>query len=296
LPVAALTALEGAALAMVFLLGLIVGSFLNVCIWRLPRGISVNAPRRSLCPQCGHSLSWHDNIPLLSFALLRGRCRHCRGPVSWRYPVVELITALLFALIYFRQRVQVGTDLGQVTVMMLVAALLIVASGIDLEFLIIPDEVSGYGVLGGLLAGLLMPALHVGPLSYQTFETLTGHPHLDGLIASAIGAAGGGGTVLAFAVLGHIVFQKEALGLGDVKLMAMIGAFFGWKVVLVAFFLAPFLGLLYGLPMLLMHDEHVMPYGPFLSLGAVLALVFRLDLCHYAELLEGLARLLTGGG
>jgi leader peptidase (prepilin peptidase)/N-methyltransferase len=296
LPAAGLTALEGVALAGFFVLGLIVGSFLNVCIWRMPRGMSVNFPRRSLCPHCGHSLSWSDNIPLLSFALLRGRCRYCAGPVSWRYPVVELITALLFSLVYFRQRVQVGTDVGQIGVMLLVVALLIVASGIDLEFLIIPDEISGFGVLGGLLAGFLMPQLNVGHLNYQTFESLTGHPHLDGLIASAIGAVGGGGMVLACALLGQAVFQKEAMGLGDVKLMAMIGAFFGWKVVLMAFFLAPFVGLLYGLPMLLMHDEHVMPYGPFLSLGAVVTLVFRDDLCRYPQMLEDLARLLTGGG
>ena len=295
MPVAGLTALEGMALVMLFVLGLIVGSFLNVCIWRLPRGMSVNLPRRSLRPRCGHSLVWSDNIPLLSFALLRGRCRYCREPVSWRYPIVELITGLLFALVYFRQGVQVGTDIGQLTVMLLMVALLIVASGIDLEFLIIPDEFSGFGVLGGLLAGSLMPQLHVGPLNYQTFETLTGHPHLDGLIGSAIGAAGGGGIVLGAAVLGHVVFQKEAMGLGDVKLMAMIGAFFGWKVVVIAFFLAPFMGLLYGLPLLLAHDEHVMPFGPFLSLGAVLTLVFRDDLCHYPEQLEYLARLLTGG-
>lgn len=294
MPDAGVTALEGVALAMFFALGLIVGSFLNVCIWRVPRGLSVNFPRRSFCPHCGHSLVWSDNIPLLSFALLRGRCRYCGDPVSWRYPVVELITGLLFALVYFRQRVQVGTDVGQIAVMLLVVALLIVASGIDLDFLIIPDEISAFGVLGGLLAGFLMPQIHVGALDYHTFVSLTGHPHLDGLIASAIGAVGGGGIVLTFAVLGHVVFQKEAMGLGDVKLMAMVGAFFGWKVVLIAFFLAPFVGLLYGLPLLLMHDEHVMPYGPSLAIGTVMTIVFRDDLCRYPAMLEDVVRLVTG--
>ncbi|NLW51372.1 MAG: prepilin peptidase [Candidatus Brocadiaceae bacterium] len=294
MPIAALTALEGLALFLFFVLGLIVGSFLNVCIWRLPRGISVNFPRRSLCPRCGHSLAWADNIPVVSFLRLRGRCRYCSDPVSWRYPCVELITGLLFALIYFRQRVQVGTDLGQVVVMLLLAALLVVASGIDLEFLIIPDEISAFGVLGGLLAGFLLPQLHVGPLNYHTFESLTGHVRLDGLIASGIGAVGGGSMVLAFALLGQLVFRKEAMGLGDVKLMAMIGAFFGWRVVFMTFFLAPFVGLLYGLPMLLMNDEHVMPYGPFLSIGAVVTLVFRDDICRYPAMLEEVVRLLAG--
>ena len=296
LPAAAeVTSFELMATVMYFVLGLVVGSFLNVCVWRLPRGGHVNRPRRSYCPRCGESLRWYDNIPLLSFALLRGRCRYCGGSVSWRYPMVELVTALLFALIYFRQRAQMGTDVGQVAIMLLVTALLVMASAIDLEFLIIPDEISGFGVLGGLLAGLLLPQLHVGRLSYQTFESLTGYLPVDGLIASLIGMVGGGGMVLAFAVLGRIVFQKEAMGLGDVKLMAMLGAFFGWKVVLIAFFLAPFVGLLYGLPMLLIDDEHVMPYGPFLSLGAVLALVFREGLCYYPDLLQHFIQLLAGG-
>jgi len=142
--------------------------------------------------------------------------------------------------------------------------------------------------------GFLLPQLHVGPASYQTYEGLTGILRLDGLIASAIGALGGGGMVLAFAIFGTVIFQQEALGFGDVKLMAMVGAFFGWKVVLVAFFLAPFVGLLYGIPLLLAKGEHIMPYGPFLSLAAGLTLIFRETLCHYAELLEQLYRLIAG--
>lgn len=294
MPLAALTLTEGAILVWLFLFGCVVGSFLNVCIWRLPRGATIGRPKRSFCPHCGSSLRWYDNIPLVSFLMLRGRCRDCGGRVSWRYPVIEALTGVLFALVYVRQGTQMGVGVGQLTVMMLVVALLVFASAVDWEFLIIPDEVTIFGIFGGLLAGLLLPQLHVGPAAYQTYEALTGHLHLDGLIASALGAAGGGGMVLFFAFFGHVIFQQEALGFGDVKLMAMIGAFFGWKVVVMAFFLAPFLGLLYGLPLLIARSEHVMPYGPFLSIGAVLALVFRSGLCRYAELLEHFARMIFG--
>ena len=206
----------------------------------------------------------------------------------------QALTGVLFALIYYRQGLQVGTGIGQLALMMLVTSLLIVASAVDVEYFIIPDEVSVFGIMGGLLAGLMLPELHRGTESYHTFERLTGDPSLDGLIGSAIGALGGGGMIFVFALIGAAIFRREALGFGDVKLMAMLGAFFGWKVVLVTFFLSPFLGLIYGVPLMLMSDENVMPYGPFLSLAAVLALVFRTALCDFVVPLEELVRLLLG--
>lgn len=292
--IAALTTLNLAALVWLFVLGCAVGSMLNVLIWRLPRGMAVGQPRRSFCPHCQGSIRWYDNIPLLSFAMLRGRCRDCGGGISWRYPIVEGLTGILFPLVYFRQGIQAGTDVGQIVIMMLLTSLLIVAGAIDLDWLIIPDEISVFGLAGGLLAGLLLPQLHVGPAPYHTFAGLTGYAHLDGLIASGIGAFGGGGMVLVFAVLGTFIFRREALGFGDVKLMAMIGAFFGWKVVVIAFFVSPFIGLLYGIPLLLTRGKHVMPYGPFLSMGAVLTLIFRTGLCAYLEPLEQIAGMLFG--
>jgi leader peptidase (prepilin peptidase)/N-methyltransferase len=267
--------------AWFFVLGCVVGSFLNVLIYRLPLGLGINAPRRSFCPHCKEPIAWRDNIPILSFLLLGRRCRRCGAPISWRYPLVEAVTGLLFALIYFRQGVQLDTDVGQIIVMLLLVSLLVVSSAVDMDWLIIPDEITFFGLLGGLLAGFLLPGLHVGKAVYDTFQTLTGMPHLDGLIGSAIGALGGGLMVLLFAVVGGVIFRKEAMGFGDVKLMAMIGAFFGWKVAVIAFFLSPFIGLLYGIPLLIFADEHVMPYGPFLSVGAMLAIVFRESLCGY---------------
>jgi leader peptidase (prepilin peptidase)/N-methyltransferase len=235
-----------------------------------------------------------DNIPIISFLLLRGRCRDCGEPISWRYPAVELITGLLFALVYFRQGVQLGTGPGVLIVMMLVTALLIVASGIDIDWLIIPDEISLGGILGGLLAGLLLPQLHVGPAPYHTFSGPTAHPHLVGLAGSGIGALVGGGTVLGCALIGFIIFRREAMGIGDAKLMAMFGAFFGWKAAVISFFIAPFVGLLYGIPLLLMDDEHVMPYGPFLSIAGLLTIIFRTSLTHRLEPLGAFWEILVG--
>ncbi len=275
------TLLEAVKLAMMLVFGCVVGSFLNVCIWRLPRGATITQPRRSCCPHCGAAVRGRDNIPLFSYLALRGRCRDCGGTISFRYFAVEAITGLFFALIYWRQGVQLGTDVGVLTIMLLVVALLIFASAIDIEFLIIPDEIVAFGCIGGLLAGFLLPQLHVGTSAFHTLESLTGNVRLDGLISSGIGMVGSALGMMVVYVLGAVVFQREALGLGDVKLMAMIGAFFGWKIVFVGFVLAPFIGLLHGLPMALLYDEHIMPYGPWLSLGTALTLIFRDELCGH---------------
>ena len=258
-----------------FALGCCVGSFLNVCIWRLPRGMGIHSPSRSLCPACEHELAWYDNIPLLSYALLRGRCRYCSEPISWRYPVVEAATGIVFAGIYVQQGLVHGTPPEQLIIMGLVAALLIVASGVDMTHFIVPDEISVFGIMAALLAGLLLPELHVGMQPYHTLSGLTGIAAVDGLIGSALGAVVGGGLVYLFAVVGSLMFGREALGLGDVKLMAMVGAFLGWKVAVFSFFLAPFFGLVYGIPLLLMKGQHLMPFGPFLSSAAVLVTIFR---------------------
>ncbi len=291
--VAAIGVVESAVAVLVFVFGCAVGSFLNVCIWRIPRGMSITKPRRSLCPRCKSSIRSLDNIPLLSFLVLRGRCRDCGAPISWRYPVVECLTGLLFAALYLLQGTRQEGAAGQVIVMGLLIALLVVASAVDIDFLIIPDEVSAFGLLGGLLAGLLLPEMHVGSEPYHTFRSLTGAHHLDGLIGSAVGAMSGGALVLVFAMIGALIFRKQAIGFGDVKLMAMVGAFVGWKVVVLAFFVSPFFGLLYGLPLLFLKGQHVMPFGPFLSGGAVLVILFRSAACHHLnQYLQMIAELL----
>lgn len=291
----AMTTAQGSLLVVVFVFGCAVGSFLNVCIWRMPRGLGINSPRRSFCPRCSTPINWFDNIPVLSFIALGGKCRACGKGISWRYPAVELVTGLLFALVYHRQGVQVQTEAGQLVIMMLLTALLIVGSGIDIDWLIIPDEISLFGILGGLAAGLLLPGLHVGDMSYHTFGPSAMNPHLGGLLGAGIGMFVGGGIVLGCALFGYLIFRKEAMGIGDAKLLGMVGAFFGWKVALITFFISPFVGLLYGVPILLTRDEHVMPYGPFLSVGAVVTMVFRSSLCgRLAGWIDSLA-VVTGG-
>jgi leader peptidase (prepilin peptidase)/N-methyltransferase len=284
--------------AFALLLGLTVGSFLNVCIWRLPRGQSISRPVGSHCPKCGQALTGWDNIPLVSYLLLGGKCRYCGDSISWRYPLVEGLTGLLFLVLYIRQSAVAGVNPGHVVVMGLVIALLVAASGVDLEYLIIPDEISVFGILGGLLAGVLLPGLHVGGAPYHTFQDLTGIGPLDGLIGSVIGAIVGGGLVLVFAIGGALVFRQEAMGIGDVKLMGMVGAFMGWKVAVLAFVLAPFFGLVYGIPLVLLKDEHTMPYGPFLSGGTVVTILFREYLCgqlvRYLEVFREILALLLG--
>ena len=274
--------------ATVFVFGCIIGSFLNVCIYRLPRGLSVLRPGRSFCPRCRTSIVWQDNIPLVSFLLLRGRCRWCGCLISWRYFIVEGLTGLLLAALYLAQGAASGVDPGQVVIMGLLTTLLIVASAVDMDFLIIPDELSVYGLAGGLLAGLLLPPLHVGGQPWHTFASGTGLP------ASAIGAVVGGGIVLIAAVVGALIFRKEAMGLGDAKLMAMVGAFMGWKVAFAAFLVAPFFGLLYGVPLLIRKKEHVMPYGPFLSMATVLVMLARPAFCGYITLAQETVREVIG--
>jgi leader peptidase (prepilin peptidase) / N-methyltransferase len=280
LPILAATTAQWGMTLVVLALGCSVGSFLNVVIWRMPRGMSVRRPKRSFCPRCSTPIVWYDNLPVLSFLMLGRRCRACREPISWRYPTVELLTGLLFALVYFRLGVRGSAGPDELVIIMLVVALLVAGSAIDMDWFIIPDEINLFGILGGLLAGLLMPTsgLHVGDAAWHTFSTASAGP-MSGLLASGIGVLVGGGTVLLCACGGYLIFRKEAMGIGDAKLMAMVGAFFGWKIAVVAFFISPFIGLVYGVPLLLQKGEHVMPYGPFLSVGAIVTVLFRAALC-----------------
>ena len=242
------------AVLIAWLFGLFIGSFLNVCIWRLPREEQV-VRGRSHCPACGATIRWFDNIPLASFIGLRGRCRACRGRISWRYPAVELLTGLALAAAIGRWGV---TGPGVVYAVLLCA--LIVVSFIDAAEQIIPDVVTLPGAALAVAAGLAWPALH-GTES-----------RMAALQASAVGAAVGGGSIYLMGLLGRWLFKKEAMGLGDVKLMAMLGALLGWPRTLLAFLLAPVFGSVVGIPLKWRHGTELIPYGPFLSLAAVLAL------------------------
>jgi leader peptidase (prepilin peptidase) / N-methyltransferase len=235
-------------LAAAALFGLCVGSFLNVVIYRLPLGQSLMTPP-SRCRKCGYSLQWFDNVPVLSWMLLRGRCRKCGAGVSWQYPLVELITAALFVVVVW------ATPYGPLVASRLILlCVLIVLFGIDLEHQILPNVITLPGIVIGLLLSLIAP---------------------PGWRNALIGAALGGGILYAIAGAYYLWRREEGMGMGDVKMLAMIGAFLGWKAVLVTLVLASFSGALIG--MILMAAQRgdmkfALPFGTFLALGAVFAM------------------------
>lgn len=238
------------------LLGLIVGSYLNVVIYRLPRGISTILPR-SRCPACGGIIEARDNLPVLSFLLLRGRCRHCRAPISWRYPVVEAANALLFVAC---------AEVFGVSLPALIAALfcslMIVLAAIDVEHLLLPDRITLPGIAAGVV---LQPAIG-----------WAGGPWW-GIVGGLLGAALGAGVLLAIYGLWWAIRHEEGMGLGDVKMLAMVGAFLGWKGVLVTLFFGALLGAAMGLALIGLRRAHFkakLPFGAFLAAGGVIALFF----------------------
>ncbi len=232
-----------------FILGSVIGSFLNVCIHRLPKEESVVSPR-SRCPVCGTPIRAVDNIPLLSFALLRGRCRACGNPISWRYPLVEALTGILFALTVAR----FGITLQTVFLLAFLCGLVVV-SFIDLDHQIIPNAITLPGIPLGLLAGLLLGE----------------PPFLDRVIGMLVGA----GFLYLVLFYGGALYGQEAMGEGDLNLIALVGAFLGWKAVALTILLGCLFGSAAGLTLIairrLGRRQHI-PFGPFLSLGAVVAL------------------------
>jgi len=231
-------------LVAVGLFGLAIGSFLNVVIVRVPAGRSIWRPR-SACPRCRALLSWYDNIPVLSFLLLRGRCRTCGLPISWRYPIVEAITAVALVLAYLA----FGPTTEFVVAGVLLAALVAITA-IDLQHLLIPDVITLPGILVGLAANLA-----TGRISW--LESVIGIILAGGLFLAIILVSGGG------------------MGGGDLKLGAMLGAFLGWKALLFALFVAVVVAGVFGVALLasgLRGRKDAVPFGPFLAMGGAMAL------------------------
>ncbi|MFQ5667202.1 MAG: prepilin peptidase [Candidatus Binatia bacterium] len=245
-------------LLFAFVLGAVVGSFLNVCIWRLPHGESIVSPP-SHCPACGARIGNRDNIPLISYLLLRGRCRACGQHISPRYPAVEALMGVMVVLLFYH--FGLSPVLAMYTAFV---AALIVISFIDLDNQIIPDAIS----LPGIGVGVLASALGYGP----------------SLLDSVLGVVLGGGILYAVAVGYEALTGREGMGGGDIKLLAMIGAFLGWTAVLVTLVLGSFTGAVVGITLIAVRgaDRRVpIPFGPFLALGAVCALFFGDDLIRW---------------
>jgi len=236
---------------LIFILGLIVGSFSNVCIYRIPRNESIIYPA-SHCPKCRSKIKPFDNIPLLSYILLKGRCCNCKSKISLQYPIVEFLTGLTYLTIYLIY----GLSIQSLIYIILSSALIIIAF-IDLNQKIVPDIISLPGIVIGFIISFFVP--------YISF------------INSAIGVLVGGGIILIIGMAGSIIFKKEAMGGGDVKLAAMIGAFLGWKYIIISLFLGFFTGALAGIFLIvakIKSREDMVPFGPFIVLGSFITLLW----------------------
>lgn len=231
-----------------FLLGLVIGSFLNVCIYRIPRNISIIKPF-SFCPNCGNPIKpWH-NIPIISFILLRGRCAYCSSKISFRYPLVEAINGFLYCLSY----IKFGLDLSLPFILFFVSSLIVI-SFIDIDFQIIPDKIS----IPLILLGVVLSLLNKGFLNIAS-----------NLKDSLLGILIGGGVLLVVSII-----SKGGMGGGDVKLNAAVGAYLGWKSVLLTIFLGSLVGSVVGLVVLKKTGNRKIPFGPFLAFGALVSLFF----------------------
>jgi leader peptidase (prepilin peptidase)/N-methyltransferase len=237
------------AVALSALFGLVVGSFLNVCIYRLPRRQSIVWPA-SRCTACSRPLAWFENVPVASWLILRGRCRTCGSRISVVYPVVELVTAIVCA-----GGVLVYGATWLLAVRLVFACALIVLFAIDLEHQILPNVITLPGIAVGFVASWFLP---------------------PGWISSLIGIALGGGVLFAIAEAYYRLRHQEGLGMGDVKMLAMIGAFLGWPLMLLTLVLASFVGSLVGVALLAGGRgtmQAALPFGTFLALGALVAAI-----------------------
>lgn len=304
---------------VLFFFGLCVGSFLNVVIYRLPRYVSIIYPS-SKCPGCGKNITAIENIPVLSWLIQLGKCRGCGAKIHWRYPAVELFTGIMWALTgYFFCNIdaEASTRIALLLLNLWFITWLIAISFIDIDLTIIPDELNFSGLIISLVASVFLPALHPEAEGWLRAAS----PALKGILASIAGAAAGAGCMYFISMIGTIAFkakiseiQKEedpevdsAIGFGDVKLMAFLGAFLGWSGVLMAFLFSTIAGSAIGIIQKLrtgedaeiseeesiftkwlanlsnrwQTGESLIPYGPFLCIGAVIVLFFRSEITGF---------------
>lgn len=243
----------------IFLFGLIVGSFLNVCIYRIPLpDVSIHSPRRSFCPECHETINFYDNIPILSYLLLWGKCRYCKAKISLIYPLVELATGILFLLVFYH----FGLTLEFLLALAFIAVLLPI-SVIDARHYIIPNVI--------IVTGLILGGVIVCAITYQRADVWY-------LLTRFIGAVAGGLVLWLIAVIGSAVLRKKAMGGGDIKLMALIGLFLSaWPELVMVLAFSAFSGAIVGSALIISgrkSRQSPIPYGPFLAGAAVLVLLW----------------------
>jgi leader peptidase (prepilin peptidase)/N-methyltransferase len=264
------------ACAFAGILGAIIGSFLNVIIYRVPLEQSIVFPN-SACPSCKTPLRAYDNIPILSFLILGGKCRNCRKPISIRYPIVEALTAVLFIAVVLHD----GTSFALPFDLAFVAALVALVF-IDAEHMILPNAITYPGIVFALIARVVLPYL-AGPGQHDDLPGLLSRmpPNFPvwsvSLIGAAIGALIGGGSLWLMGFLWEKLRGVEAMGLGDVKMMFMVGAYLGWRLAILTIFIGVFSGSLIGIGMMLRRGgrnmQMMLPFGIFLGAGAIVSLL-----------------------
>jgi len=253
---------------IVFIFGAVIGSFLNVCIYRMPRGLSIIMPS-SRCPGCNSPIRFYDNIPIISYILLKGRCRKCKSKISMRYPLVEILNASLYVLVLQRF---INSHPFIMIIYFIFVSSLIVITFIDMEFQIIPDRIT-------------LPWI---PLSLVLGATVLPDPFsrhdLLGLRSSLVGVLLGGGLFYLIAVVGSAIFKKDAMGGGDIKMMAMIGGLLGYKGVILTTFLGSLVGSTAGIIVIIIKGRRwgmKIPFGPFLAIGAIVTLLSGKEILYW---------------
>jgi len=265
------------ALALIF--GLVVGSFLNVCILRVPEGISISTPR-SRCPQCKKLIPWYDNIPIFSYVILRARCRRCKKKISARYPFIEALSGVVSVLLYLKY----GLGVEWIIYLGFSSALLVLAF-IDLDHRILPDPITLNGIWIGVLASVYLA--QPSPLVARLLRAAgleTTNPRVIALAASLLGIVVGGGLLWGVAEAYLRLRGIEGMGFGDVKMMAMVGAFLGAPLTLLTIMIGSLLGSIIGLAFIRLASktrEYELPFGTVLSMAGILSVLYGQDLIRW---------------
>ncbi len=284
-------------LIVAFVVGLVIGSLSNVVVYRLVHYRSIWSPP-SHCPRCRNEIPWFDNIPIVSWLLLRGRCRFCKGPISIKYPVVELISGLLYAGIMYRflYAPYLPDDIGGLSLHFDIATIpflfktfvfatfLLILAVIDIETQLLPNRLTISGLLIALvLSPFVLPNREdVYPFARETLFHVA--PWLDGLLQSVTGMLVGGGIIFIIAIIGFLIYKFGAMGIGDVKLTAMIGAFVGLTNIGPALFIGFVTGGVFSVVMMIMKMaglRSLIPFGPYLCLGGLIAMLYGPDIIHW---------------
>lgn len=266
-----------------FWLGAVVGSFANVCVYRLPWGKSVIWPA-SHCPKCLTALKSRDNLPIFGWLLLRAECRNCGVRIPVRYVLMEFFMGTFFVFVHIATVADLGWTcelnliyFGRLILGVMLVTFLVIATMMDYDWMIITDSVTYPGMILGLMLGSALPQGRAVPMLTES--------HIGGLWIGLAGIAAGFAIVIFFRGFGQVIFRREAMGLGDATLMGVIGAFMGWKAAIISFFIAPFFGLGHALWKVIRligrrlagnpttQADREMPFGPYLSMGAVFTLL-----------------------